>query len=81
MGGHDNEIHVFALSTVENSSIGVTGVAANSLHLVGKAIDIRSPGRELHQLQKVALSLRGGGVGYYPQSNFIHVDIGRVRYW
>ncbi len=58
-----------------------TGVAENSLHLVGKAIDIRSPGRELHQLQKVALSLRGGGVGYYPQSNFIHVDIGRVRYW
>lgn len=58
-----------------------TGVAENSLHLVGKAIDIRLPGRELYHLQKVAVALRGGGVGYYPKSNFIHVDIGRVRYW
>ena len=58
-----------------------TGVAENSLHLVGKAIDIRSPGRELRHLQKAATALRGGGVGYYPRSDFIHVDIGRVRYW
>ena len=58
-----------------------TGVAAHSLHLVGKAIDIRSPGRPLHALQKAALALKGGGVGYYPKSDFVHVDIGRVRYW
>jgi uncharacterized protein YcbK (DUF882 family) len=58
-----------------------TGVAENSLHLVGKAIDIRSPGRELRHLQKAATALRGGGVGYYPKSDFVHVDIGRVRYW
>jgi len=58
-----------------------TGVADNSLHLVGKAIDIRFPGTELRHLQKVALALKGGGVGYYPKSNFIHLDIGRVRYW
>jgi uncharacterized protein YcbK (DUF882 family) len=58
-----------------------TGVAEHSLHLVGKAIDIRCPGRPLRTLQKAALVLKGGGVGYYPKSDFIHVDIGRVRYW
>ena len=58
-----------------------SGVADNSLHTVGKAIDIRTPGRDLHKLHKVARALQGGGVGYYPESNFIHVDIGRVRYW
>jgi uncharacterized protein YcbK (DUF882 family) len=58
-----------------------TGVAEHSLHLVGQAIDIRSPGRDLRTLQKVAVALKGGGVGYYPKSDFVHVDIGRVRYW
>ena len=58
-----------------------TGVAEHSLHLIGQAIDIRSPGRELRTLQKVAVALKGGGVGYYPKSDFVHVDIGRVRYW
>jgi uncharacterized protein YcbK (DUF882 family) len=58
-----------------------TGVAENSLHLVGKAIDIRSPGRELRHLRKAAIALKGGGVGYYPKSDFVHIDIGRVRYW
>jgi uncharacterized protein YcbK (DUF882 family) len=58
-----------------------SGVAENSLHLVGKAIDIRVPGRALSNLRKAAMALKGGGVGYYPKSDFIHVDIGRVRYW
>lgn len=58
-----------------------SGVAENSLHLVGKAIDIRSPGKDLRSLQKAAITLKGGGVGYYPKSDFVHVDIGRVRYW
>lgn len=58
-----------------------SGVAENSLHLVGKAIDIRAPGRALSNLRKAAMALRGGGVGYYPKSDFVHVDIGRVRYW
>jgi uncharacterized protein YcbK (DUF882 family) len=57
------------------------GVAEHSLHRVGKAIDIRSPGRPLRALQKAALALKGGGVGYYPKSDFVHVDTGRVRYW
>jgi uncharacterized protein YcbK (DUF882 family) len=58
-----------------------TGVAENSLHLVGQAIDIRLPGRETRTLQKAAIALKGGGVGYYPKSDFVHIDIGRVRYW
>jgi uncharacterized protein YcbK (DUF882 family) len=58
-----------------------SGVAENSLHLVGKAIDIRTPGRPLSMLRKAAVALNGGGVGYYPKSDFVHVDVGRVRYW
>ncbi len=58
-----------------------TGVAEHSLHLVGKAIDIRTPATDLRGLQKVAMALKGGGVGYYPKSDFVHVDVGRVRYW
>lgn len=57
------------------------GVARRSLHMDGKAIDIRIPGRDLHDLRNAALSLRGGGVGFYPRSQFVHVDIGRVRTW
>jgi uncharacterized protein YcbK (DUF882 family) len=58
-----------------------SGVAKRSLHMQGKAIDIRLPGQELAHLRKAALSLHAGGVGYYPKSDFIHVDTGRVRYW
>jgi uncharacterized protein YcbK (DUF882 family) len=58
-----------------------TGVATRSLHMVGKAIDIRIPGVKLDHLRGAAQSLRLGGVGYYPASNFVHVDTGRVRHW
>ena len=57
------------------------GVAVHSLHMDGMASDIRIPGHDLRELHKVALSLRGGGVGYYPKSDFVHVDVGRVRRW
>jgi uncharacterized protein YcbK (DUF882 family) len=57
------------------------GVAKNSLHMEGKAIDIRIPGRDIADVRDAALSLRGGGVGFYPDSRFVHVDIGRVRSW
>lgn len=57
------------------------GVATRSLHMQGKAIDIRLPGQALTDLRKAALSLESGGVGYYPQSNFLHIDTGRVRQW
>jgi uncharacterized protein YcbK (DUF882 family) len=58
-----------------------SGVAKRSLHTQGKAIDVRVPGRELRQLHRVALSLKGGGVGLYTKSSFVHVDTGRVRSW
>ncbi|MFN8062482.1 MAG: DUF882 domain-containing protein [Vicinamibacterales bacterium] len=57
------------------------GVATNSLHLQGRAIDIRVPGVELPRLHRAAVSLEAGGVGFYPASQFVHVDVGRVRYW
>jgi uncharacterized protein YcbK (DUF882 family) len=57
------------------------GVAEHSLHTRGQAIDIRFSGLALNDLHRAALSLRRGGVGHYPRSNFIHVDTGRVRAW
>jgi uncharacterized protein YcbK (DUF882 family) len=57
------------------------GVASNSLHTVGQAIDIRVPGRQLGDVRRAALALQLGGVGYYPKSDFVHVDTGRVRHW
>lgn len=58
-----------------------TGVASHSLHMVGQAIDIRVPGVKLDDLREAAKSLKIGGVGFYPDLNFVHVDVGRVRYW
>ncbi len=57
------------------------GVARHSLHMYGMAADINVQGRSLALLQIVALTMRSGGVGYYPRSDFVHVDIGRVRRW
>lgn len=56
-------------------------VASHSLHMDAMAVDIRLPGVALTHLRELALSLRAGGVGYYPRSDFVHVDIGRVRQW
>lgn len=57
------------------------GVSLHSMHVQAKAIDIHVPGRNLRTLRLAALSLHRGGVGYYPKSNFVHVDTGRVRWW
>jgi uncharacterized protein YcbK (DUF882 family) len=57
------------------------GVASHSLHMDGQAIDVRLPGVELADLRDAALSLRAGGVGYYPSERFVHIDTGRVRRW
>ncbi|PCI06649.1 MAG: hypothetical protein COB77_06385 [Gammaproteobacteria bacterium] len=57
------------------------GVAKKSLHMQGKAIDIRLPGCQLSDLRKAAIHCQAGGVGYYPRSNFIHIDTGNVRRW
>ena len=57
------------------------GVATRSLHLEGRAVDLRLPGVPLAELRDAALSLRAGGVGYYPNEQFVHLDTGRVRSW
>lgn len=58
-----------------------TGVALNSLHMQAEAIDIRLPGIATARVRDAALHLRRGGVGYYQDSNFVHVDVGPIRHW
>ncbi len=57
------------------------GVAKNSLHMEGRAIDVRLPGVALADLRDAALSLKAGGVGFYQSQQFVHIDTGRVRHW
>ncbi|HJW12866.1 MAG TPA: DUF882 domain-containing protein [Albitalea sp.] len=57
------------------------GVATHSLHMEGRAIDVRLPGVALADLRDAALSLRSGGVGFYAHEQFVHLDTGRVRHW
>ena len=83
---HRGEFHVISgyRSSKTNEALRKTGgggVARRSLHMDGRAIDIRVPGRNLAQVRQAALALRGGGVGYYPRSQFVHLDTGRVRSW
>jgi len=58
-----------------------SGVAKHSLHMVGKAIDIRLTGVKTKKLQQCALGMKCGGVGFYAKSDFVHLDTGRVRFW
>lgn len=57
------------------------GVAQNSYHMRGQAIDFRIDGISLAKVRKVAANLNKGGVGYYPRSNFVHIDVGPNRTW
>lgn len=57
------------------------GVASKSQHMVGKAIDVRLRGVALDRLRDTAIGLQRGGVGYYPESDFVHLDTARVRRW
>ena len=57
------------------------GVAQNSMHLRGQAIDVRLDGVVTADLRRAGLALGQGGVGYYPDSDFVHLDTGRVRAW
>lgn len=66
-------------SHLRNSRGG--GVAKRSLHMEGKAIDVRLPGVPLAELRDAAIALGVGGVGYYPSEQFVHIDTGRVRRW
>lgn len=58
-----------------------SGVAKTSLHMQAEAIDIRLPGARTSDLRRAAVALHRGGVGYYSRSDFVHVDLGRIRYW
>jgi uncharacterized protein YcbK (DUF882 family) len=70
-------------SPVTNAALHArsSGVATHSLHMQGKATDLRVEGVDLRHLRRAALDLKRGGVGFYPVSNFVHVDTGRVRQW
>lgn len=70
-------------SAATNAMLHATGhaVSEHSLHMQGRAIDVRLRGYNLAALRDLALAARRGGVGYYPRSNFIHIDTGRVRRW
>ncbi len=57
------------------------GVARHSLHMLGKAIDLRIPAVDLFSIRETAMKLHLGGVGYYPKSDFVHLDSGRFRFW
>ena len=70
-------------SPLTNSMLARTGsgVADHSLHLKGQAIDVRLPGSATADLRRAGLRLARGGVGYYPEADFVHLDTGRVRTW
>ncbi|MCG8356547.1 MAG: DUF882 domain-containing protein [Kiloniellales bacterium] len=57
------------------------GVAENSFHVRGQAADVRLPGTDLLRLRRAARSMKSGGVGYYPLSDFLHLDTGPLRFW
>jgi uncharacterized protein YcbK (DUF882 family) len=83
--GGDNEIHIISgfRSSEYHRLLRTKGrrVARHSLHLSGKAIDLRIPGIGPNVIRKAALDLRNGGVGYYPRRGFVHLDSGAFRYW
>ena len=58
-----------------------TGVAENSLHIQGRAIDVRLTSAKTAALRDAAIALQSGGVGYYAESNFVHIDTGKFRTW
>lgn len=58
-----------------------SGVAANSLHMEGRAIDIRIPGCRTEAIRELAVNMQSGGVGYYPRSDFVHLDTGPFKVW
>ncbi len=83
--GHTGEVHIISgyRSPATNEKLRQMGhkTAKKSLHMQGRAIDIRLPKQNLAQVRKAALNLKAGGVGYYPSSNFIHLDTGKLRQW
>jgi len=85
LNGHDKPYEVISgyRSPLTNARLKheTNGVATNSLHMQGRAIDIRVSGIKTEKLRDLALQMGRGGVGYYASSNFLHLDTGRVRSW
>lgn len=84
--GSEQPFHVISgyRSPATNETLRTTrggGVARRSLHMDGKAIDVRLPGVQLSDLRDAAIALQAGGVGYYAREDFVHIDTGRVRSW
>ena len=83
--GHRGEVHIVSAYRSKNTNEMLrskgTGVARKSQHIEAKAIDFRLPGVDTAAIRDIARALKRGGVGYYQQSDFIHVDSGRVRFW
>lgn len=82
---HAKEVHVISgyRSPNLNNQLRATGhkVAKHSLHMEGEAMDIRIPNQKTLIVRNYALSLKRGGVGYYPYNQFVHVDVGNIRKW
>ena len=83
--GTNSPFHVISCfrSPKTNAKLRAAGraVAEHSLHMLGKAADVRIPGVSLDDLHRAAVARKAGGVGYYSGPSFVHVDVGRVRYW
>lgn len=85
VGRHDGVFEIISgyRSPKTNAMLRRTssGVAKRSLHMSGQAVDIRLRGSSLRNLRDVAVHMGRGGVGYYPRSDFVHLDTGRIRHW
>lgn len=83
--GCNNQVQIISgyrsAATNKMLSAKSSGVAKKSMHMRGKAIDFRLHDVPLAEVRKAALSLKMGGIGYYPKSNFVHIDTGRFRFW
>ena len=83
--GLDKEFNIISGYRSEKTNTklrrSMSGVAKESYHITGQAVDIYMPGVSLRKLRDTAIGLKSGGVGYYPGSNFVHVDVGPVRSW
>ena len=83
--GYSGSIEVLSAFRSPNTNAWLAsvsrGVARDSQHMNGNAMDIRMPGVPVYQIRQAAYSLNMGGVGFYPRSGFVHLDTGPVRYW
>jgi len=85
IAGYSGEIEVLSAFRSQESNAWLAsvsrGVARDSQHINGNAMDIRFPGVPVFRIRQAARSLNMGGVGFYPRSGFVHIDTGPVRYW